>query len=164
MDTIEFIRQLLAAVRRQTDESMKDMTVEQFNWTPPGSANPISAIFVHFLNSEDAFVQTQMQGKPKLWDEGGWAEKTGVKVPPGYSGGWEEVKNMTLALEPILAYQQVVRAATETYLNSLTTDDLDRVVKTARGDRSLATIFAIAINHTLIHSGEIAALKGIQAA
>jgi len=59
---------------------------------------------------------------------------------------------MTLALEPILAYQQVVRAATETYLNSLTTDDLDRVVKTARGDRSLATIFAIAINHTLIHS------------
>jgi len=54
-------------------------------------------------------VQTQMQGKPKLWDEGGWAEKTGVKVPPGYSGGWEEVKNMTLALEPILAYQQVVR-------------------------------------------------------
>jgi DinB superfamily len=164
MDTIEFIRQLLAAVRRQTDESMKDMTVEQFNWTPPGSANPISAIFVHFLNSEDAFVQTQMQGKPKLWDEGGWAEKTGVKVPPGYSGGWEEVKNMTLALEPILAYQQVVRAATEAYLNSLTTDDLDRVVKTARGDRSLATIFTIVVNHTLIHSGEIAALKGIQAA
>ncbi len=164
MDTIEFIRQLLAAVRRQTDESMKDMTVEQFNWTPPGSANPISAIFVHFLNSEDAFVQTQMQGKPKLWDEGGWAEKTGVKVPPGYSGGWEEVKNMTLALEPILAYQQVVRAATEAYLNSLTTGDLDRVVKTARGDRSLATIFTIVVNHTLIHSGEIAALKGIQAA
>jgi hypothetical protein len=163
MDTIEFIRQLLAAVRRQTDESMKDMTVEQFNWTPPGSANPISAIFVHFLNSEDAFVQTQMQGKPKLWDEGGWAEKTGVKVPPGYSGGWEEVKNMTLALEPILAYQQVVRAATETYLNSLTAGDLDRVVKTARGDRNLATIFTIVVNHALIHSGEIGALKGVQA-
>jgi len=67
MDSIEFIRQMIAAVRRQTDESMKDMTVEQFNWTPPGTANPISAIFVHFLNSEDAFVQTLMQGKAKLW-------------------------------------------------------------------------------------------------
>ena len=62
MDTIEFIRQSVAAVRRQTDEAMKDLTVEQFNWTPPGTANPISAIFVHFLNSEDAFVQTLMRG------------------------------------------------------------------------------------------------------
>ena len=70
---------------------------------------------------------------------------------------------MTLALEPVLAYQQVVRAATETYLNSLTAGDLDRVVKTARGDRNLATIFTIVVNHALIHSGEIGALKGVQA-
>jgi uncharacterized damage-inducible protein DinB len=163
MDTIEFIRQLVAAVRRQTDESMKGMTAEQFNWTPPGTANPISAIFVHFLNSEDAFIRTLMQGKPKLWDEGGWAEKTGVKVPPGYNGGWEEVKNMTLALEPMLAYQQVVRAATDSYLDKLTPDELDRLVKSARGESSVATMFIHVVNHALIHSGEIGALKGIQA-
>ena len=163
METITFIRQLFAGVRRQTDEAMKDMTVEQFNWTPPGAANPISATFVHFLNSEDAFVQTQMQGKPKLWDEGGWAEKTGIKVPPGYSGGWEEVKNMTLALEPILAYQQAVRASTEAYLEKLTPPELDRVMTSARGERSIATLLTIVVNHTLIHTGEIGALKGIQA-
>jgi hypothetical protein len=162
MDSIEFIRQLIVGVRRQTDEAMKDMTVEQFNWTPPGSVNSISGIFVHFLNSEDAFVQVQMQAKPKLWDEGGWSEKTGVKVPPGYSGGWEEIKSLTLALEPILAYQQAVRAATQAFLNTLTSADLDRVVTTARGERSLATIFALVANHALIHSGEIAALKTIQ--
>ena len=162
METIEFIRQLVAAVRRQTDETMKDMTVAQFNWTPPGTANPISAIFVHFLNSEDTFVQTLMQGKPKLWDEGGWAEKTGVKVPPGYSGGWEEVKNMTLALEPMLAYQQAVRAATDSYLDKLTPNELERVVKSARGERNVATMFIHVVNHALIHTGEIGALKGIQ--
>ena len=163
METIEFIRQLVAAVRHQTDETMKDMTVAQFNWTPPGTANPISAIFVHFLNSEDTFVQTLMQGKPKLWDEGGWAEKTGVKVPPGYSGGWEEVKNMTLALEPMLAYQQAVRAATDSYLDKLTPNELERVVKSARGERSVATMFIHLVDHALIHSGEIGALKDIQA-
>ena len=162
MDTIEFIRQLLAAVRRQTDEAMKDLTVDQFNWTPPGSANPISAFFIHFLNSEDAFLQIQMQAKPKIWEAGGWSEKTGVKVPPGYSGGWEEVKNMTLALEPLLAYQQEVRAATNAFLDSLTPDELDRVVKTARGERSVATLFILVVNHALIHSGEIGALKGLQ--
>ncbi len=162
MNTIEFIRQLIMAVRHQTDESMKDLTVEQFNWTPPGTANPISAIFVHFLNSEDSFVQTQLQGKPKIWDQGGWAEKTGVKVPPGYSGGWEEVKHMKLALEPMLAYQQAVRAATDAYLDKLTPEELERVVKSPRGDRSVAFTFILVVNHALIHTGEIGALKGIQ--
>jgi uncharacterized damage-inducible protein DinB len=163
MDTIEFIHQLLEAVRRQTDEAMKDLTMEQLNWTPPGNANPISAILVHFLNAEDNFVQIQMQGKPKLWDAGGWAEKTGVKVPPGYSGGWEEVKSMTLTLEPLLAYQQAVRSATDSYLASLTPAGLERVVQTRRGERSLATLFIHLVDHALIHSGEIGVLKGIKA-
>jgi hypothetical protein len=163
MDSIEFIHELLAAVRRQTDEALKDLTIEQFNWTPPGSANPISAIFVHFLNAEDNFVQIQMQDKPKLWDEGGWSEKTGVKVPPGYSGGWEEVKSMTLPLEPMLAYQEAVRAATDSYLATLTPAGLERVVQTRRGERNVATIFIHLVDHALIHSGEIGALKGIQA-
>jgi len=163
MDTIEFIRQLLAGVRRQTDEVMKDLTAEQFNWTPPGAANPISATFVHMVSSEDNYVQVIMRGKPKLWEEGGWAEKTGVKVPPGYSGGWEEVRNMHLALEPVLAYQQAVRAATEAYLNTLAPDDLQRMVKTARGERSLAGMFILLVDHALIHTGEIGALKGLQA-
>ncbi|MGB8213804.1 MAG: DinB family protein [Anaerolineales bacterium] len=163
METIEFIRQLFTAVRRQADEAMKDLTVEQFNWAPPGSANPISAIFVHVLNSEDSFIQTLIQGKPKLWDAGGWAEKTGVKVPPGYAGGWEEVKSMTLAIEPLLAYQQAVRAATEAYLDSLTPQELERVVKSARGERSVATMMIHLVDHALIHAGEIGVLKGIQA-
>jgi len=69
---------------------------------------------------------------------------------------------MILAMEPILAYQQVVRAATDAYLDKLTPGELDRVVKSARGERSVATMFIHLVNHALIHSGEIAALKGIQ--
>ena len=70
---------------------------------------------------------------------------------------------MTLALEPMLAYQQVVRAATDAYLDKLTPDELDRVVKSARGERSVATMFIHVADHALIHAGEIGALKGIQA-
>ena len=70
---------------------------------------------------------------------------------------------MTLALEPMLVYQQVMRAGTDSYLDKLTPDELDRVVKSARGERSIATMFIHVINHALIHSGEIGALKGIQA-
>jgi len=119
MDTIEFIRQLLAGVRRQTDESMKDMTVEQFNWTPP-ERQPDQRHLCALPELGRRFRANSNAGETKAVGRGGWAEKTGVKVPPGYSGGWEEVKNITLALEPILAYQQVVRAATQAFLDSLT--------------------------------------------
>jgi hypothetical protein len=162
MYTNEFICQLIAAVHHQSDDSMKDTTFEQFNWTPPGSANPISAIFVHLLNSEDFFVQTIMQGKPRLWEEGGWGEKTGVKNTPGYGGNWDEFKHMTLTLESVFAYQGVVRAATDSYLQKLTPDELERKVKFAGGERTVAAMVIHLACHTLSHAGEIAALKGIQ--
>jgi hypothetical protein len=162
MDTIEFICQLIAAVRHQADDSIKDTTVDQFNWTPPGTANPISAIFVHLLNSEDFFVQNIMQEKQRLWEEGGWSEKTGVKNTPGYGDNWDEFKHLTLSLDPVLAYQQVVRAATDSYLDKLTTDELERKVKFAGGERTVAAMFILLVSHTLCHSGEIAGLKGIQ--
>ena len=162
METVEFIRLLIAGVRRQTDEAMKDMTLEQFNWTPPGPANSISGIFVHFLNSEDAFIQAQIQGKPRLWEAGGWSAKTGVALPPGYSGGWEEIKLLGVPLVPVLAFQQVVRAATDAYLETLTSAELDRVIQSPRGDRSVAATLIILANHAVLHSGEIAALKTIQ--
>ena len=162
MDTIEFICQLVAAAHHQVDDSMKDTTVEQFNWTPPGTANPISAVFVHLLNSEDFFVQNIMQEKSRLWEEGGWSEKTGVNNTPGYGGNWDEFKHGSLALEPVLVYQQAVRAATDSYLDELTQDELERKVKFAGGDRSVADMFILLASHTLCHAGEVAALKGIQ--
>jgi uncharacterized damage-inducible protein DinB len=162
MNSIELVHQLIEAAHEQTDDSMKDTTVEQFNWTPLGTANPISAVFVHLLNSEDFFVQAILQEKPRFWGAGDWSERTGVKNTPGYGDNWDEFKHASLALGPVLAYQQLVRAATDSYLDKLTPDDLERKVKFAGGERSVAAILILLASHTLCHAGEIAALKGIQ--
>jgi hypothetical protein len=161
MDTIEFIHQLIAAARQQVDDSMTGTTTEQFNWTPPGTANPISAVFVHLLNSEDFFVQNLLQGKSRLWEAGGWGKKTGVKNTPGYGGNWDEFKQITLPMEPMLAYQQVVRAGTDSYMGTLTPDELERKVKFADGETSVAAMFILLASHAICHAGEIAVLKGI---
>ncbi len=162
MDTIAFIRQLIDSVHHQTDDSMQDMTVEQFNWTPPGTASPISAILVHLLNGEDFFFQAVIQGKPKLWETGGWAEKTGVKNTPNTGGNWEEFKQMNLALEPVLEFQSAVRAAEDSYLEKLTPDELELKVKYSGGEPSVADMIIYVTCHSLSHAGEIAALKGCQ--
>jgi len=162
MDTIEYLHQLIAAVYKQTDDAMEGLTVEQFNWPPPGTASPISAIFIHLLTSEDFFIQAVMQGRPQLWDQGGWAEKTGIRNTPGYGGNWEEFKHITLAMEPALAYQQAMRAATGSYLEKLTAEEFEGKVKMADWEGTVADVFTLLARHSLSHAGEIAILKGIQ--
>jgi len=100
METLEFIQHMFAASHRQMDAAMKDMTAEQFNWVPTGTANPISATYIHSLNSEDFFVQAVLQGKARLWEENCCSEKTGIMKTPGYGGGWEEFKHMHVEVAP----------------------------------------------------------------
>jgi len=164
MDTLEFIRHLIAAVRRQVDASMKDTTAEQFNWAPGGTANPVSATFIHCLNSEDFFVQVILRGKPWLWEENCCMEKTGVKNTPIFGGSWEEFKHMNVEMGPVLDYQKIVWAATDTYLENLSPEELERKVKFAGGERTVADMLILLASHTLSHAGEIAALKGMQGA
>jgi uncharacterized damage-inducible protein DinB len=162
MDILEYIRSSITAAHQQTDDSMKDTSHDQLNWPTPGTANTISAIFVHLLNSEDFFVQDILQGKPRIWEQGHWDDITGVKDTPGYGGNWDGFKKMTLALEPLLAYQQAVRAATDSYLAKLTPEELDRKVEFGDGKSTVADILILLTSHTLCHAGEIAAVKGVQ--
>ena len=92
MEIFDYMRRQMASMRRKVDMTMKDVTVEQFNWAPPGTMNTISATFIHFTSVEDHFVQGILQGKPSVWDAGGWSEKTGVKKPPSIGENWDEFK------------------------------------------------------------------------
>jgi hypothetical protein len=162
MDTIEFIRELIADAHNQADDSMKGTTSKEFNWAPPGTANPISAILVHHLASEDFFIQSIIRGVPELWEKGGWSGKTGVKNVPAYGGNWDEFKHKTVAMEPVLSYQQAVRTVTDSYLKTLTPTELERKVKFAGEEQTVASVLSLLARHVIFHSGEIAALKGAQ--
>ena len=162
MDTIELVKLMIAVARRHSDDALKDVTATQFNWAPPGTANTISAIFVHYLLSEDFFFQKVIQGKERLWEEGSWSEKTGVQHTPDYGGNWDEFKHMTVNMAPVLDYQQAVRAATDAYLPKLNPKELDRKVNFAGGEDTVAAMLVLSARHVLSHAGEICILKGIQ--
>jgi hypothetical protein len=69
---------------------------------------------------------------------------------------------MRVDITPLLEYQQQVWAATDAYLANLAPAELERMVKFAGGERSLADMLMLTASHTLGHAGEISALKGIQ--
>ena len=108
MNVIEYIQREMAGVRRMVDMTMKDMTNELFNWASPGTANTISATFIHFMNVEDNFIQKIIQGKPSIWESGAWSEKTGVQKPPRIGEDWSEFKHRQIAIQPLLDYEAAV--------------------------------------------------------
>jgi hypothetical protein len=162
MDVKTYIQQQIANAHHQIDAVMKDITEEQFNWLPPGTINPISAILVHVLGGEDFFVQAVIQGKPRCWDVQGWSKKIGIETPPGPGHGWEEFKSMKLAIAPVMDYGQSLREATDAYLATLTEAELDRQVSFAGRMVPVAEMLMILVTHIASHAGEIAAVKGMQ--
>lgn len=164
MDIIEYIRRGQAGMRRMVDMTMQDMTPELFNWAAPGTANTISATFLHFINVEDNFIHRLIQGKPSVWESQNWSEKTGIEKPPSIGEDWSSFKHRQVALQPLLDYKNAVWAATDAFLATLTHEDLDCKVKFAGGERTVAEMLMLAISQAHGHAGEIAALKGVQGA
>lgn len=162
MNIFEYIQYSFAGLRRTVDSTMKDMTAELFNWAPPGTANTISATFVHFIHTEDHFIQGIIQGKQTVWESGGWSNKTGILKPPGIGEDWSGFKQKRVDIQPLQNYKAAVWAATDVYLAKLTQEELDRMVKFAGGERTVAEMLILAISQAHGHMGEIAALKGIQ--
>ena len=162
MDVITYIKQQIVNVRSQIDATVEDLTEEVFNWLPPGTINPISAILIHVVSGEDFFIQSVLQGKPMYWETQEWGQKIGVKAPPRPEQSWDEFRTTKIMVAPVRAYEKVNRAATDTYLSNLTVDELDRQVNFVGDVIPAAEVLTSLVVHIANHSGEIAAIKGMQ--
>ena len=88
----------------------------------------------------------------------------GIPKPPDIGEDWSDFKHQQLPIQPQLDYAEAVWAATDAYLDTLSPGDLDRMVKFAGGERTVADMLLLGTSQALGHNGEIAALKGIQGA
>jgi hypothetical protein len=162
VNATQFVRLQVAEARSLSDAAMAGVEDEQFNWSPPGTINPIKSAWLHAVAGEDIFIQSIIQGQPPLWATGGWAGRIGLVQAPGGGQGWEEANRTELALAPVLAYAEAVCIATNNYLARLTDDELDRQVSLFGRESSVAAVLARFAVHIAGHAGEIAAVKGIQ--
>lgn len=162
MDTVKFIKQFFVKLHDQIDVVMNETTHEQFNWKPPGTMNPISSIFLHIINAEDIHFHAILQGRPRIWETDGWNDKIGLAAPPGRGRNWEEARAKQLSQNDLADYQLLVRKDTDEYLTGLTNSKLNERVSFVGGERQVAEVITSLIVHVASHTGEIAALKGIQ--
>lgn len=139
-----------------------DVTKEQANALPPGSAHPIGALMAHILHAEDAMIAMFITHREPAWSREGWAAKASHGLILEFP---EDRSSISYDPDFLREYGAAVFASTDAFLASLTEADLDRELDmTAAGMGVLPMgrfLLTMLLGNTYAHTGEISAQKGL---
>ena len=166
MNATTLLREQIQQAHGFLDATIEGVTSEQAYWTPPGTANPLAATYVHAIASEDLAINMVLKGGAPLYATE-WAEKTGIsEIQPLTTVEWAH--RVRIDLPTTRSYAQAVQAATDAYLATLTDEDLARVLDLTSfglGQMTIGTLLnRMVLGHIDNMTGEISVLKGLQGA
>jgi hypothetical protein len=166
MNTVDLIQYSLGNAFGILGQVTADLSQEQADWTPPGCANPIGALYWHTLASVDQIVHAWGMGQAPLSQRADWQDKILVGAPPQEEPGRPpDMRGVRVDLPALHQYAQAVAQASQAWLAELTPEDLERELETPVGELNLGQMLEIfVIWHINAHCGEISALKGCQGA
>jgi hypothetical protein len=147
------------------EATVGDVTGEQANWWPPGTANSIGATYLHVVINTDVEINRLIFSRPPLV-EAARAGDVGQGVPydPDRFDRW--VRHAPVDWDRLREYGRRVHAAFVDSLEELGERHLEMPVDMTRvglgvwEGRDLVELHGV--DHPRIHGGEIACLKGLQ--
>jgi len=138
--------------------TMQGVTAEILHQAPGGNVPSIAGQVAHAIMTIDGFVLATVSGKPPVMAAG----NSGVSETPP-QGDWLAWGNEVRIDLPVFhEYAQAVFAAVDDYLASIEDSALGQELDLPFGKHSLAWLFNVGLLNTYSHTGEIAALKGLQ--
>ena len=150
MNTVELTQYSLSNAFNLLKEVVADLTQEQADWGPLGTASTIGAIYSHTITYVDFIVQRVCIGQ----SDAVFAE------PPRTEIRMQEVQ---VDLSALHEYADKVHNTAQEWLSTLTPADLEYRMNTSIGELNLGQLLeAYIIWHINVHCGEISALKGCQ--
>ena len=185
METKELIQIGLANVKRALDRTLDGLTPAEVKWQPRPDANSIGIILFDIARSEDASIQSRLQGKPQLWEAEKWYQK--LNKAASDTGGHYTAEQVAAFVVPELKdlqdYAEAVRQRALEYLKDLAPADFDKkVVLPPMGpppgsipagapnqprvspfrDMTVGSMLMMNVTHFAQHAGEISYLRGLQ--
>jgi hypothetical protein len=166
MNTVELLQHALKNTLDILGGVTADLTQEQADWEPPGTALSIGTLYWHTATGTDHVVHGWGLGQPSLVQAEGWEEKVVVWQEPAAEGDHAAtVRPVRIHLPAMHDYARRVSEAAQDWLDSLAPEDLERVVETPLGELQLGPMLeTFVVWHVSAHTGEISALKGCQGA
>jgi len=160
MDSKDYLSKQIKSMWYLQDSVLKGLNNEDLTQKPPGTLSSIGIIWLHMANGEDNFIST-ITGDSPLWKTCGWNEKFKLEGAPNIGEDWTEYQDAALNIHLLQDYTAAIRKQTLVCLNATSAETLDETVKFFKDSDPKANVWVLLVGHTLIHSGEIAAIKGI---
>ena len=165
MTTQAVLRQQISGYHDILEQTIADCPQGALAHNPPGATiTSVGSIYAHLVFSEDSIVHGMLQGQAPLYKTQNWAARTSIEMPkPGeFSAEW--ARTVKMDLPTFREYAKAVYAATDAYIAGLSDSDLERKVQTGFvGEQTVAFVVSNILGwHAAEHTGEIAALKGVQ--
>jgi hypothetical protein len=163
VNTPGLIRDTFTTIHNTLEATIADCSPANLDKRFQGATiDTIAEIYAHLVCGEDNMVNVRIQGKEPLYVREGWSGKPGVSMPEG-RGSPDWLSRGPMDLAAFRDYARAVHAATDAYLASASDTDLEGKVMMGQNERTAASILVTTvIPHIAMHTGEIAALKGLQ--
>ncbi len=166
MDALELLRKQVKETYAWLEMTVEDISEEQANWRPPGTANSIGAVYAHTIIAADSGLSTQIRGVMPVMAVD-YRGQVGLSENPPFGRNWGEWARRLRVDWPVLRrYGRDVRKRVEQYADSATDTEMNMRIDMTFASLSIWTGLDLynlhGINHIRIHGGEIACLNGLQ--
>lgn len=161
---VEVLRRQSVKAWSWFEDTVSDVTVDQANWWPPGTANSIGATYLHVVINADVEISRLIHQREPLVER--WDGTVGLPLPydPDRFDRW--VRHGPVDWELLRRYGSAVHTSVEDTVDGLTEAQLEMPVDMTRAGlgvwqgRDLIELHGT--EHPLQHGAEIAVLKGLQ--
>lgn len=166
MEIQTYLKHFIGALHRDYGHALRDLSDEQFYFRPSAKTNHIAFTAWHWVRTEDNIVQFVLQREPTVWMANGLDTAWGLpKAAQGTGMPPEDAYAMRVpSVSAFMDYADKVWAATDRFLDTVTTENLSRIVKVNPFGEipALQVLGQTLIAHGNQHLGEIWLTREIQ--
>ena len=164
MGNIDVLRDAFERIRDTVHPAANGLSGTELTYRIDAEANSIAWLVWHLTRIQDDHV-AGLAGNPQVWTAKGWFQRFDLPFDvsdTGYGHDPDAVAAVRVEAGDLLGYFEDVHTATTAYLDTLSDDDLDRVV-----DRSWDPPVTVGVRlvsvvaDDLQHIGQAAFIRGI---
>lgn len=164
MQTSDILIDAYGRIRELVHEITESLDADALSHRPDPDANSIGWLIWHLTRVQDDHV-SEIAGRDQAWVSDGWAERFGMEPDPsntGYRHTSDEVAAVETDGQLLREYHDVVHARTVAYLETITADELERIIDYGWDPPvSVGVRLVSVIGDDLQHAGQAAYVRGL---
>jgi uncharacterized damage-inducible protein DinB len=160
----ELLTEAFGRISGVVHSALQGVSIEVLTFRVDPAANTMAWLIWHLARIQDDHI-SELLGEEQVWTTGGWLDRFGLPFgsdATGYRQSAGDVAAVHVEAELLAGYYDAVHARTIAYLQTVTDEDLPRVVDTSWDPPVTLAVRLISIlSDDLQHAGQASYVRGL---